>query len=108
MPGVQRPPPGGSVSVARLDGKAPLLTEEQIARAKRQWKEITAGFRRAPERALEEADFLMADLVRQIALRFSRERSLLESHRNGQEVPVEDFKAALHRYRLFFRRLLSA
>jgi hypothetical protein len=86
----------------------PLLAPDVVSGFRRQWTEIQTGFVDEPRRAVEEADELVADAVRQIAQSFADERANLEGQWDrGDDVSTEDLRQALQRYRAFFGRLLS-
>jgi hypothetical protein len=57
---------------------------------------------------VEQADTLVATIVKRIAEQFAEEREKLEQqwHR-GNDVSTEDLRQGLKRYRAFFDRLLS-
>jgi hypothetical protein len=94
------------------DGDAPepqLLDTAQSGELSDRWSEIQTGFVDEPRRAVEEADALVADLMRRLAESFSRERQALEGQWDrGDEVSTEELRVALQRYRSFFDRLLAA
>ena len=72
------------------------------------WNDIQATFVDEPRHAVEEADHLVASIVKRVAEVFAGERSKLESQwSRGGEVSTEDLRQALQRYRSFFNRLLS-
>jgi hypothetical protein len=86
-----------------------LFDEDQLNGYRGRWKEIQAGFVDEPREAVEQADGLVADLVRQLTAGFSEARSTLESQwAEGEEASTEDLRMALMRYRAFFKRLLAA
>jgi hypothetical protein len=90
------------------EGQA-LFDEEQLTGYRGRWKEIQSGFVDEPREAVEQADELVADLVRQITASFSEARSRLESQwSEGEEASTEDLRVALMQYRAFFNRLLAA
>jgi hypothetical protein len=61
-----------------------------------------------PRRAVEEADELVAEAIRQLAQSFAEARTNLEHQWDrGDDVSTEDLRQALQRYRSFFGRLLS-
>jgi hypothetical protein len=72
------------------------------------WSRIQTAFVDDPQRAIEEADSLVAETMRKLTEVFSEERSKLEEHwRTGGQVPTEDLRLAQQRYRQFFERVLS-
>jgi hypothetical protein len=87
----------------------PLIGEDTTRDVRGRWEGIQASFVDEPRRAVEEADTLVAELMRQLADSFAHERERLEGQWDrGDEVSTEDLRVALQRYRSFFDRLLSA
>ena len=85
-----------------------LFDEDQLAGYNGRWKEIQSGFVDEPREAVEQADELVADLVRQVTASFSEARTTLEAQwAEGEEASTEDLRVALMRYRAFFNRLLE-
>jgi hypothetical protein len=100
---------GTSSNGGSVDDRTPLLPDEQGERYTTRWREIQTGFVDEPRAAVEQADALVADLMRGLATTFSEERQRLESQwDSGDDVSTEDLRVALTRYRSFFDRLLSA
>jgi hypothetical protein len=62
-----------------------------------------------PRGAVEDADGLVANVMKQLAEGFAQERERLEAQWDrGEDISTEDLRIALQRYRSFFQRLLSA
>jgi hypothetical protein len=58
---------------------------------------------------VEQADQLVAELMRELAESFAQARSSLEAEwDSGEDVSTEELRLALQRYRSFFQRLLAA
>ena len=94
---------------ATAEPEPQLLDTVQSSELRERWIEIQTGFVDEPRNAVEEADALVADLMRRLAESFSEERQTLESQWDrGDEVSTEDLRVALQRYRAFFDRLLAA
>jgi hypothetical protein len=73
------------------------------------WHEIQTRFVDEPRQAVEDADALVAEVMRRLAESFSYERVQLEDEwKAGDEVSTENLRLALQRYRSFFHRLLAA
>jgi hypothetical protein len=91
------------------DGKATTLFPENEANGFRtRWTEIQTGFVDEPRRSVEQADALVAEVIKRLANSFAEERSKLESQwGRGDDVSTEDLRVALRRYRSFFDRLLN-
>jgi hypothetical protein len=86
-----------------------LFEDKDLSGYRGRWDEIQTGFVDEPKQAVEQADELVADLVRQITSSFSESRSKLESQwSEGEEASTEDLRVALTQYRTFFNRLLKA
>ena len=86
-----------------------LFEDKDLSGYRGRWEEIQTGFVDEPRQAVEQADELVADLVRKITSGFSESRSKLESQwSEGEEASTEDLRVALTRYRTFFNRLLKA
>ncbi len=82
------------------------LSDHEAMRAR--WEAIQAGFVDEPRRAVEDADALVAQVIRQLAESFATERARLEAQwSRGDQVSTEDLRVALQRYRSFFQDLLS-
>jgi hypothetical protein len=91
------------------DGGGPLFPSNESGEFGRRWEEIQTTFVDEPQRAVEEADALVASVIERLAEGFARERERLEGHwSRGEDVSTEDPRVTLQRYRSFFRRLLSA
>ena len=87
--------------------REPLLASDQTERFTTRWQEIQAAFVDEPQRSVEQADALVADLMQRLAAVFSEEREQLEAQwAQGDDVSTEDLRIALQRYRSFFDRLL--
>jgi hypothetical protein len=73
------------------------------------WTEVQTRFVDGPKGAVEDADTLVADLMRHLAQRFADERANLERQwSEGTDASTEDLRIAMTRYRSFFDRLLDA
>jgi hypothetical protein len=85
----------------------PLLGEEE-EEFRARWQKIQGEFVDAPQDAVNAADHLVAETMQALATTFSEHKRGLEGqwHR-GEEVPTDDLRIALQRYRSFFNRLLS-
>ena len=86
---------------------APLLANNAEFMAR--WTAIQTTFVDEPRKAVEQADTLVAEVVRELARVFADERSRLESAwSRGTDVSTEDLRQALQRYREFFHLLLRS
>jgi hypothetical protein len=101
-------PSGGKPEDTTDEGAQPLLSREESDDFLRRWEEIQISFVDEPRGSVEQADRLVAELMKRLAETFAERRSLLEERWDrGDEVGTEDLRVALHTYRSFFQRLLS-
>jgi hypothetical protein len=85
-----------------------LFPENEANDFRTRWTDIQTGFVDEPRRSVEQADALVADVIKRLANSFAEERSKLEGQwGRGDDVSTEDLRIALRRYRSFFDRLLS-
>lgn len=90
-------------------GEGALLPADQNDRFRSRWEEIQGSFVDEPQKAVEEADALVADLAQRVTASLTKERERLESQwAAGDDVSTEELRVALTRYRTFFDRLLAA
>jgi hypothetical protein len=87
---------------------APLFVNEDAAGYRTRWSAIQTGFVDEPRKAVEEADGLVAEVMKRLAEVFADERRQLESQwEKADQISTEDLRQAMRRYRSFFERLLS-
>jgi hypothetical protein len=87
---------------------APLFPDNELQGFRSRWDKIQTGFVDEPRKVVEEADSLVASMVKRIAEQFAEERARLEQQwEGGDNVSTEDLRQALRHYRSFFDRLLS-
>jgi hypothetical protein len=85
-----------------------LFPEKETTDFRTRWTEIQTGFVDEPRRAVEQADALVAEVIKRLANSFAEERSKLEGQwGRGDDVSTEDLRVSLRRYRSFFDRLLN-
>ena len=90
------------------DGAGTLFPEKEANEFRTKWTEIQTRFVDEPRRSVEQADALVADVIKRLANSFAEERSRLEGQwGRGDDVSTEDLRVALQRYRAFFDRLLN-
>jgi len=88
--------------------RTPLFPTAQTDEFRRRWTTIQSGFVDEPRQAVEQADSLIAEVMRALAESFADERRQLEQQWDrGGDVSTEDLRLGLRRYRSFFDRLLS-
>jgi hypothetical protein len=85
----------------------PLFREEELQGFRLRWDKVQASFVDEPRQAVEQADGLVANMVKRLAEEFSTARADLEKQWSaGGDVSTEDLRQVLRRYRSFFNRLL--
>jgi hypothetical protein len=88
---------------------ASLLPQADETDLRARWEEIQTRFVDDPRQAVEDADALVAGVMKRMAEGFAQAREQLEGQwSRGEDVGTEDLRLALQRYRSFFQRLLSA
>jgi hypothetical protein len=110
-----RPEPVGGTTTALTsttatadEGAAPLFAAGDAEGYRTRWTEVQTGFVDDPRRTVEQADGLVAEVMKRLAEVFADERARLEEQwSKGQEADTEGLRMALRRYRSFFDRLLS-
>jgi hypothetical protein len=91
------------------DDAPELLPSDENDQFQRRWEQIQTGFVDEPRQTVEQADELVANVMKRLAEGFAAERERLEGQwGRGEDVSTEDLRIALQRYRGFFQRLLSA
>jgi hypothetical protein len=85
----------------------PLFREEELQGFRSRWDQVQASFVDEPRLAVEQADGLVANMVKRLAEEFSTARADLEKQWDtGADVSTEELRQVLRRYRSFFNRLL--
>src|ERR1700680_604565 len=86
----------------------PLFPEDELHNFRARWDQVQTSFLDEPRQAVEQADTLVANVVKRIAEKFATERGKLENQwAKGDSVNTEDLRQSLKRYRSFFDRLLA-
>ena len=92
----------------REEAPSTLFPENEATDFRTRWTDIQTGFVDEPCRAVEQADALVAEVIKRLANSFAEERSKLEGQwGRGDDVSTEDLRVSLRRYRSFFDRLLN-
>jgi hypothetical protein len=100
------PPASGPASGEEV--RDSLFAGDEGTRFRERWEIVQAGFVDEPRRAVEDADALVADVMKRITAGFAGEREKLTAQwSRGSDISTEDLRQALRRYRAFFDRLLS-
>ena len=90
------------------DRPMPMFAGAEASGYRTQWDAIQTGFVDEPRRAVQEADALVALVMKRLSEVFTNERTSLERQwGEGDEISTEDLRVALRRYRSFFERLLT-
>jgi hypothetical protein len=90
------------------DRPTQLFPDNELNDLRARWDKAQIGFVDEPRNAVEQADSLVATVVKRIAEQFAAERAELEHQWDrGDNVSTEDLRQALRRYRSFFDRLLA-
>ena len=106
-PAPATPSAATSAGTSREPDSTPLLPDAEASEFERRWAEVQVGFVDEPQRCVQEADSLVAEVMQRLADSFARERQDLEAQwASGGEASTEDLRVALQRYRSFFNRLL--
>jgi hypothetical protein len=85
-----------------------LLRRDAIDELRSRWNSIQIEFVDEPRASVEQADALVAEVMKRIAQMFAEKRAVLDQQWvNHEDVSTEDLRVALQRYRSFFNRLLS-
>jgi len=97
----QTQPPG-------QDTRPALFPERDAVDLRKRWTDIQTAFVDEPRSAVQQADTLVADVMKRLAQSFASEREALEKQWDrGDNITTEDLRVSLQRYRSFFDRLLS-
>src|SRR5919202_1372265 len=85
------------------EAAAPLYPEKEANDFPKRCTNIQTGFVDEPRRSVEQADALVAEVIKRLATSFAEERSKLEGQWGRvADVSTEDLRVALRRYRSFF------
>jgi hypothetical protein len=99
---------GRDAAESQRDARSALFPEKDAGDLRKRWSDVQTGFVDEPRRAVEQADALVADVMKRLAETFASERASLEGQWDrGDNVTTEDLRIALQRYRSFFDRLLA-
>jgi hypothetical protein len=92
----------------RREPLAALFTPEVAQEFRSRWDAVQIGFVDDPARAVQQADELVAQVMKSLAESFAAQRAGMEASlgQDGQG-STEGQRVALQRYRSFFQRLLS-
>jgi len=98
-------------TAAAEDRAIAMFAPDESEGYRTQWDGIQTGFVDEPRRAVEEADALVAQVIKRLSEVFADERTRLEQQwghtDQANQISTEDLRLALRKYRSFFERLLS-
>jgi len=94
-------PVTGSVEPRTAQG---FFAEDTVNRFRDRWRELQAGFVDDPERAVQGADELVDEIMRELA---ERKQNLGQQWRDGEH-DTEELRVAIQEYRSFLNQLLNA
>jgi len=90
------------------DAAVPVFPGEEAGGYRSRWDAVQTGFVDEPRKAVEEADALVAQVIKRLSEVFADERAALEHQWDrGEQISTEDLRLALRKYRSFFQRLLA-
>lgn len=84
---------------------AALFQPEQAEQFRTRWDQVQIGFVDDPRQAVQQADELVARVMKELAETFASQRAAIEAEVGDAD--TENLRMALHRYRSFFQRLLA-
>ena len=91
-----------------MEPVASFFDREESENFNQQWMEIQGKFVDEPRIAVQKADDLISDMIKQITTMFDKELNTLETQWNqGDEVSTEDLRMTFQHYRAFFHRLVD-
>ena len=98
----------GASGAAQPEPLAELFAADVAQTFRSRWDAVQIGFVDDPKQAVQQADELVAQVMKSLAESFSRQRATIEGDvGGGSEASTENLRVALQRYRSFFQRLLS-
>jgi len=101
-------PPSRPERAATEAHAMPMFSTDEASGYRTRWEAVQTGFVDEPRKAVEEADSLVAQVIKRLSEVFADERTNLEHQWDqGDKISTEDLRIALQKYRSFFDRLLS-
>ncbi|HET9206175.1 MAG TPA: hypothetical protein VFO28_08075 [Burkholderiaceae bacterium] len=95
-----------AAAMSRDEPLAPLFHADVAQGFRARWDATQIGFVDDPRQAVQQADELVAQVMKSLAQSFADERRQLEAQMK-ETASTENLRVALQRYRSFFQRLLS-
>jgi hypothetical protein len=97
------------MSTSHEESQTPLIAVARSSEYSTRWQDVQAEFVDEPQKAVKDADGLVAEVIQTLATTFADQRRQLEDQwKAGGDVSTEDLRQALMQYRTFFQRLLAA
>jgi ornithine carbamoyltransferase len=107
QPAMQEMAPAGH-QMGQAEPLAALFPPEMAQEFRSRWDAVQIGFVDDPQRAVQQADELVAQVMKSLAESFAQQRSHIEAGvRQAGHAATENQRIALQRYRSFFQRLLT-
>jgi len=101
------PRTGRDTAGERVTDHTPLLGESDSERFRSRWHDVQAGFVDDPQRAVRDADQLVAELMQTLATTFAERKQSLEGQwQQATDAETENLRLALRSYHSFFDQLL--
>jgi len=99
----------GRIEEHEREELAALFTPELAGDFRSRWDAVQIGFVDDPRLAVQKADELVAQVMKNLAESFADERQRFEEQMSAADggASTENMRLALRRYRSFFQRLLS-
>ena len=92
----------------QVEQLAALFPPDAAAHFRNRWDQVQIGFVDDPRQAVQQADELVAEVMKSLASSFAEQRARLEAGLGrGEQANTENLRMALRGYRSFFERLLS-
>ncbi|MBA2674962.1 hypothetical protein [Ramlibacter sp.] len=108
QPAMQEMVPAGHPHTGSPEPLTALFPTELAQEFRARWDAVQIGFVDDPQRAVQQADELVAQVMKSLAQSFAQQRSEIEAGvRDAGHAATENQRIALQRYRSFFQRLLT-
>jgi hypothetical protein len=103
-----QPEDGRRQQAREVEQLAPLFATDVAGDFRGRWDAVQIGFVDDPKQAVQQADELVAQVMKSLAESFSGERARIETQlEQSDSASTEDLRMAVRRYRSFFQRLLA-
>lgn len=101
-------PMGERIMPGQQEPLAALFAPDMAQQFRSRWDQVQIGFVDDPGQAVQQADELVAQVMKSLAESFAAQRAAIEQNLGqGEQGSTENQRVALQRYRSFFQRLLS-